>query len=82
MALTNFQLYINFVKETPDVIYEYVLNNGMLETQRWAFRNNGMFGCGYYRLTKNGRRHPQSQFKIIKQVHNELLSNKCSILEK
>jgi hypothetical protein len=41
-----------------------------------------MFGCGYYRLTKNGRRHPQSQFKIIKQVHNELLSNKCSILEK
>jgi len=66
---------ITFGKEKPDVIYDYV----GFPPQTWKWFWTGIFGKGYYALTKANRRHPQGKFKAWEQVHKELTANRCSI---
>ena len=67
--------YIQFAKDKPDVVYDYVGE----APQTWAFRWTGIFGQGYYRLTKNGRRHPKGYFKATQQIHREVNNNRCAV---
>mgnify|MGYP003338158639 CR=1 FL=1 len=66
----------DFLQEKPKVAYRYA--DGSKKT--WEFRWTGIFGQGYYQLTKNGRRHPLSNFKIAKQVFYEYMDGKCVLL--
>lgn len=67
--------YLQFAKDKPDVVYDYVGE----PPQTWSWRWDGIFGQGYYKLTKNGRRHPQGKFKAWQQVHKELEKKHCAI---
>lgn len=70
---------IEFLKAKPKVAYEYVSLKGD-EIQNWEFRWTGIFGKGYYQLTKNGRRHPKGSFKVMEQVFRELERGYCKIV--
>jgi len=47
---------VDFLQAKPKVSYRY--EDGT--TKEWEFRWSGMFGQGYYRLTKNGSRHQKN----------------------
>lgn len=68
---------VDFLQAKPKVVYTYVDGT----TKTWEFRWTGIFGQGYYQLTKNGRRHPLSNFKIAKQVFLEYMDGKCKLVE-
>jgi hypothetical protein len=70
--------YIDFLKEHPKVVYEYVGEKGDIQ-HFWEWKWTGIFGKGYYQLTKNGRRHPKGNFKVTQQVFNELVRKRCKI---
>ena len=66
----------DFLIAKPKVTYLYADNT----TKTWEFRWSGIFGQGYYQLTKNGRRHPMSKFKIAKQVYYEYMDGQCILV--
>jgi len=68
---------VDFLVAKPKVVYSYAGG----EKITWEFRWSGIFGQGYYRLTKNGRRHPLSYFKIPKQVFLEYMDGQCKLVE-
>lgn len=68
---------VDFLQAKPKVVYTYADGT----TKTWEFRWTGIFGQGYYQLTKNGRRHPLSNFKIAKQVFLEYMDGKCKLVE-
>jgi hypothetical protein len=68
---------VDFLVAKPKVTYLYADGT----TKTWEFRWSGMFGQGYYRLTKNGRRHPMSYFKVAKQVFLEYMDGQCVLVE-
>ena len=70
---------IEFTKKLPPVVYELYDHNGKDLDVVWEFRWNGIFGKGYYQLTKNGRRHPKGNFKVIEQIYRELKQGYCKI---
>lgn len=72
---------LEFHKTLPPVIYEYLGEKGYIE-QRWEFRWTGIFGKGYYQLTKNGRKHPKGNFKVIEQVYREAYHGDCKVEKK
>ena len=66
----------DFLIAKPKVTYLYADNT----TKTWEFRWSGIFGQGYYQLTRNGRRHPMSKFKIAKQVYYEYMDGQCILV--
>jgi hypothetical protein len=66
----------DFLIAKPKVTYLYADNT----TKTWEFRWSGIFGQGYYQLTKNGRRHPMSKFKIAKKVYYEYMDGQCILV--
>ena len=68
---------VDFLQAKPSVTYIYA--GGITKT--WEFRWGGIFGQGYYQMTKNGRRHPLSYFKIPKQVFLEYMDGQCKLVE-
>ncbi|HUU87720.1 MAG TPA: hypothetical protein VMX17_08215 [Candidatus Glassbacteria bacterium] len=74
--------YIDFLKEHPKVVYELLdYKLGWID-QFWEWKWTGIFGKGYYQLTKNGRRHPKGNFKVTQQIYNEMVRKRCKIVEK
>lgn len=69
---------VDFLRAKPKVTYIYADGT----TKTWEFRWSGIFGQGYYQLTKNGRRHPLSKFKIAKQVYFEYMDGQCVLVPK
>ena len=67
---------VDFLQAKPKVTYLYADNT----TKTWEFRWTGIFGQGYYQLTKNGRRHPMSKFKIARQVFYEYMDGQCILV--
>lgn len=70
---------IDFLKQTPKVVYEFYDHKGNDLDITWEFRWGGIFGKGYYQLTKNGRRHPQGKFKVTEQIYREFKQGRCKI---
>lgn len=68
---------VDFLQAKPKVLYTYADGTKI----NWEFRWTGMFGGGYYRLTKNGRRHPMSYFKVAQQVYHDYMDGKCKLVE-
>lgn len=82
MELVMYQgTQIEFIKSTPPVIYEYLGSKGY-EEQRWEFRWTGIFGKGYYQLTKNGRRHPKGNFRVTEQIWRGVYNGHCKVEKK
>jgi hypothetical protein len=72
--------HIEFLRQHPKVVYELLdYKLGRID-QVWEWKWTGIFGKGYYQLTKNGRRHPKGKFKVTQQVYNELQRNHCKII--
>ena len=72
---------VDFLRAKPKVEYTHFDNKKGYYTKVWEFRWTGMFGQGYYQLTKNGRRHPLSNFKVIQQVYNEYMDMDYKLVE-
>jgi len=68
---------VDFLQAKPKVSYRY--EDGT--TKEWEYRWSGMFGQGYYRLTKNGRRHPMSYFRVAQQVYHDYMDGYCKLVE-
>jgi hypothetical protein len=71
----------DFLHAKPKVEYTFYNNKNVRTTRVWEYRYTGIFGQGYYALTKNGRRHPLSKFKIAKQVYFEYMDGQCRLVE-
>lgn len=67
---------IEFGRLNPTVSY----TNIGYEPTKYAFYPSGIFGLGYYRLTKAGRRHPKGYFKTWQQVYREFENKQCIIV--
>lgn len=70
---------IEFLRQVPKVVYEFLDYKLGYVDENWEFRWGGIFGKGYYRMTKNGRRHPKGHFKIIEQIYCDYKKNNCKI---
>jgi hypothetical protein len=72
------QDYLDFLRLKPNLQFVYVNPKGGEDIkERWTFFPTGIFGHGYYKLTKNGRRHPKGSFKTSMQIYRELKAGKC-----
>jgi hypothetical protein len=74
-TLTN----LEFLKQTPKVVYELLDYKLGYVDENWEFRWDGIFGKGYYQLTKNGRRHPQGNFRVTQQIYRDYQKGNCKI---
>lgn len=72
---------VDFLRAKPKVEYTYFDAKQGYHTKVWEFRWTGIFGQGYYQLTKNGRRHPLSKFKVAQQVYNDYMDMDCKLVE-
>jgi hypothetical protein len=72
---------VDFLRAKPKVEYTYFDAKKGYHTKVWEFRWSGIFGQGYYQLTKNGRRHPMSKFKVAQQVYHDYMDMDCKIVE-
>ena len=68
---------VDFLQAKPTVIYTFFDGT----TRTGEFRWTGIFGQGYYALTKNGRRHPMSKFKVAQQVYHDYMDGDCKLVE-
>jgi len=72
--------HIEFLKQHPKVVYELLDYKLGYINQVWEWKWTGIFGKGYYQLTKNGRRHPKGNFKVIEQMYYEYRDGDCKII--